>query len=213
MQILEAINDVRIRVWADKLNLNKWDLIEVSDSDINFYLSNWFVKTEEVDTTARVLKTSNEETAEFLREKEIEAEEAEKSLKKEEKERAKKHKAEAEERERKELLDKSNIIDQDWNRYISQEEYEEHMEKVEKLQAKYQFAYGEKAPDNRFWRDLERLKKMIDEKKDEKKQDIKKDDEKIVEKISDEAKTAEIDEKKDENDSVSIPDDTWTVTE
>lgn len=46
MPKVKAIRDVRIRHQGEKKDFVEWDIIEVSELDINWFLSNGFVKFE-----------------------------------------------------------------------------------------------------------------------------------------------------------------------
>ena len=74
MTVLEAKQDVRIRVGGEKVDLLEGDTIEASDQEVNFYLINWFKKIDEASTWSRVLKTSNKELEAYLKKKEQERE-------------------------------------------------------------------------------------------------------------------------------------------
>lgn len=49
-----------------KVNLNKGDVIEVTDSEANFYLVSGFHRVGEAPEVSRVVKTSNKETQAML---------------------------------------------------------------------------------------------------------------------------------------------------
>lgn len=70
MQKLIADQDVRIRVGGEKVNLNKWDIIEVPDQEVMYYLTSGFHRQSEANYQSwRVVKTTNEETKAMLKQR------------------------------------------------------------------------------------------------------------------------------------------------
>lgn len=44
---VQATEEQRIRYWAEKKDFSKWEVVEINEEDLTFFLSNNFVKVED----------------------------------------------------------------------------------------------------------------------------------------------------------------------
>lgn len=62
---LKALEEVRIRVDGEKVDLNAWDLISVNEWIVGYYLRNWFwFENDEIIKKKALKKKSKKETEE-----------------------------------------------------------------------------------------------------------------------------------------------------
>jgi len=182
MQKLIADQDVRIRVGGEKVNLNKWDIIEVPDQEVMYYLTSGFHRQSEANYQSwRVVKTTNEETKAMLKQKDQDHQDnlTPAPVINEPVDDPAREK-------RKELLnnqqspfEKGEIVDEDWNviattnpDWTLNTDYE-----VQVLRNKYFEVYGVEATKNKYWQDPTWLRKKIKEKLDWKESDDTDEDE------------------------------------
>lgn len=171
MQKLIADQDVRIRVWGEKVNLNKWDIIEVPDQEVMYYLTSGFHRQSEANyQSARVVKTTNEETKALLKKRQQDHEDnltpdpvvnetVEDPALAKRQEMLDNQKSPFEKGEI--VNDKGEVVwmyNEDWT---LNSEFE-----VLALRNKYLEVYGKEASKNKYWQDPEWLRKKIKEKLD-----------------------------------------------
>ena len=183
MQKLIADQDVRIRVGGEKVNLNKWDIIEVPDQEVMYYLTSGFHRQSEANYQSwRVVKTTNEETKAMLKQRDQDHQDnltPDPVINEPVEDPAWE--------KRKELLnnqqspfEKGEIVDKDWNviattnpDWTLNTDYE-----IAVLRNKYLEVYWKEAANNKYWQDPDWLRKKIKEKLDWKESDDADEDDK-----------------------------------